>query len=90
MLAVAAVLAESIANFVLTAHRCWGGSGKWLWRELTTLDTVKHTQHVSTLLGGLRAASAGDPAPLRDAASKVLKRHGGAVFDGFHRSGPTP
>lgn len=90
MLAVAAVLAESTASFVLTAHRYWGGSGKWLWRELTALDNVEHTQYVSTLLGGLRAASAGDPAPLRDAATQVLKRHGGAVFDGFHREGPTP
>ncbi|MCF6390171.1 nucleotidyltransferase domain-containing protein [Mycobacterium sp. MBM] len=90
MLAVATALAESTANFVLTAHRRWGGSGKWLWRELTTLDELEHTRHVSTLLGGLRAASAGDPVPLREAVGSVLKRHGGPVFDGFHRGGPTP
>ncbi|UNB52910.1 nucleotidyltransferase domain-containing protein [Mycolicibacterium sp. YH-1] len=88
MLIVAAALTWAVGDFVLAANRRWGGSGKWLLREIVALDRDGDTQYAPSLTDGLRAAAVGDPKRLHGVALAILNEFGGPVFDGFHRSRP--
>ena len=87
-LVIATTLMHEVAEFVLAAHRRWSGSGKWLLRELVSLDTVARTSYAADLTNGLRTAAAGDLTPLHDVTVAVLREFGGPVFAGFRREAP--
>lgn len=87
-LMVASVLMREVAEFVLAAHRRWSGSGKWLLRELVSLDRDAHTQYAKSLTDGLHSAATGNPTPLHAVTVAVLHEFGGPVFAGFRRDAP--
>jgi len=89
-LTVAAALVSAAADLLLAVNRRWSGSGKWLMRELALLDDAQSTTHGTELVGGLRAAAAGDPVALQRSVVRVLAASGGPVFDGYHRGAPAP
>lgn len=83
---VAAIAVEtwrSTAELLLDLGGRWRGSGKWLARELEAHDP----ERTGRLLAGLRAALAGDPAPLTAAADEVLALAGGRLWVGYGASG---
>lgn len=87
-LVVASVLMREVGEFVLAAHRRWSGSGKWLLRELASLDRDARTQYSASLVNGLHSAAIGDLTPLHDVTVAVLHEFGGPVFAGFRRDAP--
>jgi GNAT superfamily N-acetyltransferase len=89
MLIVAAALTWAAGDLVLAANRRWSGSGKWLLREIASLDHDTGTQYAPTMTDGLRAAAAGDPNRLHSVALEILNEFGGPVFDGYHRRPPS-
>lgn len=86
-LIVAAAVIRELGNFLLAVNRRWSGSGKWLLREMTTLDQELNTHYATGLCDGLRAATNGDPHPLHTIGMAILGEFGGPIFDGFHRGG---
>lgn len=86
-LSVAATLWRETAELLLGSHGRWSGTGKWLLRELTALDTDGGTTHADALLSGLAAAGAGDTTTMQAAVSAALATVGGPLFDGYRRAG---
>ncbi|WP_111510550.1 GNAT family N-acetyltransferase [Mycobacterium kyogaense] len=84
-LVVAAALIGEAADLVLATHRRWSGTGRWLLRELSALDTTRNTAYAERLLDGLRATAAGDPGPLHASVVSVVDVCGGPLFDGYLR-----
>lgn len=88
----AAVLAAGLwaatADLVLLANRRWSGGGKWLLRELRSLDRLGGTSYADRLVTGLEAAVAGDTEPLRRTVEELLELCGGRLFDGYRREAP--
>lgn len=76
------------AELVLDVNGCWRGGGKWLARELITLDTAAGTTWAPRLDAGLAAALAGDVVLLRQAADESLALAGGRLWEGFYQGGP--
>jgi hypothetical protein len=69
-------LATAELALLLAGH--WGGSGKWLLRELRDADPA---------LAGRLVAAIGDPVRLSAAAGEVLRRAGGPLWAGFRQDG---
>lgn len=74
------------AELVLDINGCWRGGGKWLMRELITLDVAAGTTWAPRLDAGLAAAVAGDTALLREAAEECLALAGGRLWEGFQHA----
>lgn len=85
---LAAALWAATADLVLLANRHWSGSGKWLLRELRSLDEVGSTGYSEHLVAGLEAAIAGNTEPLRTTVEALLDSCGGRAFDGYRRERP--
>lgn len=84
---VVAALWAATAELLLLANRAWSGSGKWLLRELHSLDARNATAYADQLSHGLRSA-ADDTAPLRRTVEAILEQCGGRMFDGYRRGAP--
>ena len=84
-LTVAATLLREAADLLLAVNRRWSGSGKWLLRELNSLDEHLSTSYAAQLMHGLRSAAANDPTPMYETVIDILKVAGGPLFTGFHR-----
>jgi len=69
---LAAALVGAVGDFVLAAHRRWSGTGKWLLREIQSLDHDSRASYAASLTSALRAAASGDRRPLHDLAVAVL------------------
>lgn len=87
-LVVSATLLRAAGELLLTVHRRWTGSGKWLLRELDSLDAAHHTSYARELTQGLRAAAGDDPDPLRRTVLEILREAGGPMFAGYRRGAP--
>lgn len=87
-LVVGAALLRETADLLLAMHRRWSGSGKWLLRELTALDTAQGNSYAERLLDGLRATASGDPKCLHANVLSILNACGGTRFEGYLRGGP--
>jgi GNAT superfamily N-acetyltransferase/predicted nucleotidyltransferase len=85
-LTVAATLLREAGDLLLAAHRRWSGSGKWLLREIDSLDRDRDTSHGAQLIRGLRSAATHDTRPMRQAVRDILDQSGGPLFNGYHRS----
>lgn len=66
------------ADMALLSCGHWGGSGKWLLRELRDAEPA---------LADRMVAAIGDPIRLAELAREVLDRAGGPLWDGFRLSG---
>ncbi len=66
------------AELALALAGHWGGSGKWLLRELRDADPALARRLVSAI---------GEPARLTAAADEVLGRAGGRCWAGYRVSG---
>ncbi|MCZ0730649.1 GNAT family N-acetyltransferase [Mycolicibacterium iranicum] len=88
LLVVGATLLRAAGDLVLAVYRRWTGSGKWLLRELDSLDAAHDTSYARELLQGLRAVAADDPDPLRRTVIEILGLAGGPVFAGYRRGAP--
>lgn len=73
------------ADLVLAANGCWTGGGKWLARELLSLDAAVGTNWATTLHKSLQLAVAGDTAPLEQLADDALAEVGGRLWVGHHQ-----
>ncbi|MFI5623568.1 nucleotidyltransferase domain-containing protein [Nocardioides sp. NPDC051685] len=76
------------AELLLDVNGRWRGGGKWLMRELITLDSAAGTTWAPRLDAGLAAALAGDTVPLRTTAEDCLTLAGGRLWEGFHQAAP--
>jgi RimJ/RimL family protein N-acetyltransferase len=86
-LSIAAALWRETAELLLGANARWSGSGKWLQRELRTLDGDRGTNHADALLSGLAAVSRGDVTAMQDAVMAALAPIGGRLFEGYRHGG---
>jgi hypothetical protein len=80
--AVAVEVWRQSAELALGAARHWSGGGKWLVRELVSLDV----DLAGRLDAALRTALAGETGPLVEEAQAVLDRCGGRLWEGFRLS----
>jgi hypothetical protein len=85
--AVATTLWQESAELLLAAHRHWGGSGKWLVRELESYDAAQGSTYALRLTDGLREALAGRPEPLTTVVDDALATVGGRLWAGFRAEG---
>jgi hypothetical protein len=86
--AVAVDVWREAADLLLAAGGGWGGTGKWLVRELAAYDAAHGTRFGPRLHDGLVAALAGDPGPLTEVTDEVLAGSGGRLWVGYRASGP--
>ncbi|WP_039798886.1 nucleotidyltransferase domain-containing protein [Nocardia araoensis] len=88
-LLIAVNLWRATADLLLTGHGHWTGSGKWLHRELCSLDRETGTDYAQTLADGVRAVALGAIEPMADIVTQALSTFGGRLFDGFRAEGPS-
>ncbi len=84
--AVAVEVWRETAELLLAVHERWTGGGKWLVRELASLDLAEHTAYAADLHAALRRALDGDLAPLAELAVVALDLAGGPLWDGYRAS----
>ena len=84
--AVAVEVWRQTAELLLAVHERWSGSGKWLVRELASLDLAEHTTYAADLHDALRRALDGDSEPLADLADAALDLAGGPLWAGYRAS----
>jgi predicted nucleotidyltransferase len=82
-LAVAGIVLDAAADLLCDYHHAWMGRGKWLPRRLLEADAERGA---ALLEGHLRLCESGDPAPMIDAAMKVLDLVGGPLREGYRRT----
>ena len=87
VVAVAVSAWQQAGELLLAAEGRWGGTGKWLVRELTAYDAAAGTEYAARLHAGLVAAVLGDVAPLTTVADDVLGRLGGRLWAGYRAGG---
>lgn len=85
---VAATLLRDAGDLRLARHRRWSGSGKWLLREINSLDTDRGTTYGTQLIHGLRAAAGNNAGPLYQTVLAILDETSGPLFDGYYRRAP--
>ncbi len=85
--AVAVTVWQQAADLLLAAGGCWGGTAKWLVRELTAYDVERGTRFGPRLHGGLVAAIHGEPALLVTVVDEVLAGSGGRLWAGYRAGG---
>ncbi|MFF0491080.1 nucleotidyltransferase domain-containing protein [Nocardia sp. NPDC004068] len=83
-LMIAAALWQATADLLLTGHGHWTGGGKWLHRELSTVDP----DFAQALATGMRSVAMGSIEPMTDAVERSLKPFGGRLFHGYHEAAP--
>jgi hypothetical protein len=81
--AVAVDVWRETTALLLAVHGRWWGSGKWLVREIASLDLAEHTAHAADLHDALRRALDGDGGPLADLADVALDLAGGPLWAGY-------
>jgi len=81
--AIATALWGAALRLLLAGSGRWLGTGKGLVQEVVALDAAAGTQEAAWFDHALRAALAGEVAPLVQAADRVLDRHGGRLFEGY-------
>ena len=84
--AVAVEVWRETAALLLAVHERWTGSGKWLVRELATLDLAEHTAYAADLHEALRRALDGDSGPMAHLADVALDLAGGPLWAGYRAS----
>ena len=84
--AIAIAVWRETAELALEGAGEWGGTGKWLVRELRALDEQRGTHLTAALDLGLHRALAGERASLTAVADEVLAPLGGRVWAGFRRT----
>lgn len=82
---IAARLVPSVAELVLTMRGAWLGHGKWLLRQLRSVDSETCSR---LLLGYRQVVTAGDAMPLCLAVEAVLDSAGGRLLEGYRRVAP--
>jgi hypothetical protein len=85
--AIATALWDAALRLLLAGSGQWLGTGKGLVREVVALDAAAGSQEAEWFDHALRAALAGEVAPLMQAADRVLDRHGGRLFEGYRVGG---
>jgi hypothetical protein len=78
---IAATAWTSAAQLTLAGADHWGGNGKWLLRELRSLDPDTAERWL---------AAHGDPAAIEAFAEEALDRVGGPLFAGYRVQGTPP
>jgi hypothetical protein len=84
--AVAVAVWQETAELALAVAGTWQGSGKWLVRELQSLDARDGTNLAAALDAALRQALTGEPTSLASLADAVLDRCGGRHRAGLYRA----
>jgi hypothetical protein len=81
--AIVAEVWRSTAEFVLAARQWWSGGGKWLMRELVSLDAHHRTAYAHRLHLALHQAINGDSRLLVQVSEDALAEHGGRLWSGY-------
>jgi hypothetical protein len=74
---------QQAAELLLATEGRWGGSGKWLVRELEAYDDATGSAYTPRLHAGLVAAVRGEAEALIAVAEEVLGRAGGRLWAGY-------
>lgn len=74
---------QQAAELLLATEGRWGGSGKWLVRELEAYDDATGSAYTPRLHAGLVAAVRGEAEALVAVAEEVLGRAGGRLWAGY-------
>ncbi len=85
--AVAVTVWQQAADLLLAAGGCWGGTAKWLVRELGAYDAARGTRYGPRLHGGLVTAIHGDTTLLVEVVDEILAGSGGRLWAGYRASG---
>lgn len=85
--AIAITVWQESGDLLLAAAHRWGGTGKWLVRELQGYDAAHRTRYAPRLHGGLLAAIHGEPGLLVEVAEEVLAASGGRLWEGYRAGG---
>lgn len=85
--AVAVAVWQQAADLLLAVSGSWGGTAKWLVRELASYDERHGTRVGEQLYDGLVAAIGGETALLVAVADEVLARCGGRLWAGYRAGG---
>jgi hypothetical protein len=88
--AVAIAVWQATAELALALAETWHGTGKWLVREMHTLDAKQGTRLAASLDEALRLALLGDREPLSAVADGVLDGCGGRYWVGLYRAAELP
>lgn len=84
---IATAVWQATGELLLAAAGRWGGTGKWLVRELQAYDAARRTRFAPRLHGGLVAAIHGEPTLLVEVADEVLAASGGRLWEGYRAGG---
>ncbi|MET7769552.1 nucleotidyltransferase domain-containing protein [Nocardia sp. NPDC005366] len=82
-LMIASVLATRAGELLLTGYGRWIGRGKWLRREIQSLDERFGSEWAVRLPAAVRAVAAGDIGPMVAASEEILDLFGGRLFEGY-------
>ncbi|MBS1953835.1 MAG: nucleotidyltransferase domain-containing protein [Cyanobacteria bacterium SZAS-4] len=80
-----AKLLESMADFYFRANGKWSASGKTIFRKLGDADVSMQKQFEFAFAELFAEAN---PLPCIELAEKILKEHGGFLFDGYKLDAP--
>ncbi|MEV0296146.1 nucleotidyltransferase domain-containing protein [Nocardia sp. NPDC050710] len=80
---IAITLWQRLAELLLTGHGRWIGGGKWLQREIRSLDAHTGSAYAHRLPDALRAVTAGDSGPMIAVTGEILDLFGGPLFEGY-------
>lgn len=83
--AIGAALYQALGDFILRSNGQWGGSGKWLPRQVMAFDAPlgnAFTDAFAALLCKKQVR------PVLDFVNQVLAPHGGLLFDGYRADAP--
>ena len=85
--AVAVAVWQQAADLLLAVDGCWGGTAKWLVRELASYDAAHGTRFGPRLHDGLVHAVNGATSPLVEVVDEVLAGAGGRLWAGYRAGG---
>lgn len=82
-LMIATALATGAGELLLTGYGRWIGRGKWLRREIRSLDERFGSDWAVRLPAAVRAVAADDIGPMVAATDEILSLFGGRLFEGY-------
>lgn len=77
-------------DLVLAVNEHWSGGGKWLARELLSLDQATGSNWALRLHESLQHAMAGETEALAQVAEEVLDAAGGRLWEGYDQVAAVP
>lgn len=84
-MAIGTALYQALGDFILRSNGQWGGSGKWLQRQVAAFDLSLANVFTAAFEALFRE---GEVKWVPQFAEQVLAAHGGLLFDGYRADAP--